>query len=174
MSKVINVFGGPGVGKSTTAAGVFYHLKLNRKSTELVREYAKELVWDEAYVKLEDQLAVTSEQNRRMWQLRKKVDYIVTDSPLLLGIHYMQPDYFPEYFEKMVWEIWNCYDNMNFLIDRQGPYDTNGRYHSEEEAKQLDLEIKEMLDKNNIPYYTVTEGEFAAVSIVNRIIGKDY
>jgi len=167
--KVVNIWGGPGIGKSTTAAGVFYHLKMNRMSSELVREYAKELVWDEAFVQLEDQLAITSEQNRRMWMLRKKVDWIVTDSPLLLGIHYQQPDYFPEYFEKLVWEVFGSYENINYLIERTGPFDPQGRYHDEDQSKQIDKDIKQMLDQNDLPYKTVKEGEFAAVNILNDL-----
>ena len=47
----INLFGGPGVGKSTLAAGLFWFFKTNRLTLkhsyviELVREFAKDLVW---------------------------------------------------------------------------------------------------------------------------------
>lgn len=42
---VINIFGGPGVGKSTVAAGLFYRLKCLHYSVELVEEFAKYLVY---------------------------------------------------------------------------------------------------------------------------------
>ena len=45
--KVINLFGGPGCGKSTTAADLFARMKLRGLSVELVTEYAKDVVWDE-------------------------------------------------------------------------------------------------------------------------------
>jgi hypothetical protein len=41
MTVVVNLFGGPGTGKSTTASGVFYHLKRDNRNVELVQEYAK-------------------------------------------------------------------------------------------------------------------------------------
>jgi adenylate kinase family enzyme len=41
MSKVINLFGGPGCGKSTLAARIFSILKLKDISCELINEYAK-------------------------------------------------------------------------------------------------------------------------------------
>ena len=47
--KVINIFGGPGTGKSVTAAKLFAELKIQNKNCELITEYAKELVYDESY-----------------------------------------------------------------------------------------------------------------------------
>lgn len=39
------MFGSPGSGKSTTAAGLFYKLKTSDYNVELVTEVAKDLVW---------------------------------------------------------------------------------------------------------------------------------
>ncbi len=39
------MFGGPGTGKSTSAAGLFFKMKLAQMEVELVTEYAKDLVW---------------------------------------------------------------------------------------------------------------------------------
>lgn len=86
MSFVINLIGGPGAGKSTTAAGVFFLLKLLNVRCELVTEFAKELTYDENWSDLKRQLYVTAEQERRQRRLVDKVDFIVTDSPLLLGV----------------------------------------------------------------------------------------
>lgn len=168
-AKVINIFGGPGIGKSTTAAGIFYFLKLNSISTELVREYAKEITWEEIQVKLEDQFAVTAEQNRRMWCLRKKVDWIITDSPILLGIHYKQPDYFPNYYDKMLWEIWHCYDNLNFFLERTKEYQPEGRNQTKEEAIEIDRSIKTLLDDHDIPYEIIAGDKNAAPVIADKI-----
>lgn len=44
MTSVINLIGGPGSGKSTTAAGLFFRMKSMGVRCELVTEYAKELV----------------------------------------------------------------------------------------------------------------------------------
>jgi len=83
---VINIFGGPGVGKSTLAAEVFAHFKKNKLNIELVTEYAKDLVWEERNNILKDQLYILAKQNRRLERLRNKgIDVVVTDSPLLLG-----------------------------------------------------------------------------------------
>lgn len=47
MIKVINIFGAPGCGKSTTAAGLFWRMKCDDMSVELVSEYAKACVFED-------------------------------------------------------------------------------------------------------------------------------
>ena len=42
----INFYGGPGIGKSTMAAKMFAALKTAGVKTELVGEFAKDLVYD--------------------------------------------------------------------------------------------------------------------------------
>jgi hypothetical protein len=53
--KVINLWAGPGAGKSTTAAGLFL-MKLTGRRVELVTEYAKEVVYDQDPTRIKNQL----------------------------------------------------------------------------------------------------------------------
>ena len=39
MTKVINLFGGPGAGKSTIASGLFYHMKIAGYNVEMTGEW---------------------------------------------------------------------------------------------------------------------------------------
>ena len=64
MSYVINLVGGPGSGKSTTAAGLFFLMKIRGLRCELVTEYAKELSYDKNWSDLKRQLHVLAEQER--------------------------------------------------------------------------------------------------------------
>ena len=48
MTRVINLLGAPGAGKSTAAAGLFYRMKKEFLSVELVTEYAKDLIYPES------------------------------------------------------------------------------------------------------------------------------
>ena len=49
MSKLVNLFGGPGIGKSSIAAGITYKLKKNHISCNNPYEFPKTLAWDKNY-----------------------------------------------------------------------------------------------------------------------------
>jgi len=79
--KVINLFGGPGSGKSTTAAGLFQKMKLKHMSVELISEYAKKLVYSNRLENMLDQQEyIFAKQNNMLHMLRDKVDFVITDS----------------------------------------------------------------------------------------------
>ena len=98
---LINIYGGPGAGKSTTAAGVFYELKKNGYDCGLVTEMATELVYDEAFNVMNDQIYLFGEQWHRTFRMLGKVDFIVTDSPLLMNIVYNR--FKDEDFDKFIY-----------------------------------------------------------------------
>lgn len=158
--KVINLFAGPGAGKSTTAAGLFYAMKLQQMSVELVTEYAKAMTWERRDNVLSDQLYMFAKQHRTVARLRGHVEYVVTDSPLLLSTVYLTADY-PASFEKMVIEFWNTYDNCNFFLERHKPYVKLGRRQNEDEARAIDDRTRAILDRYNVPY-TVVRGDHEA------------
>lgn len=167
--KCINLFSGPGAGKSTTRAKTFGLMKDNCKNVEEVTEFAKDLTWDENQAALADQLFILGTQNRRQFRLCGKTDWCVTDAPLLLGINYVTPDYLPETFQNLVFELWNSYENYNFFINRTKPYSRVGRKQSEDEARAKDIEIKEMLIKHNIPFIELTDDGKLHEKIYNHI-----
>ena len=88
MTKVINFYGGPSAGKSTMAAQLFGIMKANRFNVEYVPEFAKDLTWKQSKC-LDDQLYVFAVQHHALYTLLGQVDYIITDSPLLLSLHYV-------------------------------------------------------------------------------------
>ncbi len=119
--KVINLFAGPGAGKSTTAAGLFYRMKKEGMNVELCTEYAKELVWDNAIDKLQDQLYVFAKQNHKLERLKTKVDYVITDSPLILCNYYGRKygNSFMHVYSTLIETVWCSYDNLNILLIEQ-------------------------------------------------------
>lgn len=74
--KVINLFGGPGTGKSETASGVFNLLKRNRIRTEYVQEFAKDLTWEGNSTALACQDFIFGNQYYRMFRLSGQVEFI--------------------------------------------------------------------------------------------------
>ena len=80
---VINLFAGPGAGKSTCAWQLAGELSRQEHRVEYVPKYAKELLWDERMDmldgSLEHQQMIFEEQNRRIRRLDGKADIIITD-----------------------------------------------------------------------------------------------
>jgi nicotinamide riboside kinase len=160
ITKVINLFGAPGSGKSTTAAGLFHLMKLAGYSVELVAEYAKQMVWDERKNIFHDQLYITAKQNRCLERLRGKVEWVITDSPLLLAAVYENKGYYPS-FKPLLTELWNSYNNVNFLLQRAKPYVATGRNQTEAESDVIQTEIKDWLVFLRIDYTTLKGDEKA-------------
>jgi hypothetical protein len=143
---VINLFSGPGIGKSTVASGLFYHAKRQGTNVELVTEYAKDMVWEERTNILKDQLYMLAKQNRRLSRLEGRVDYVITDSPLLLCAYYAVKGYYPS-FAAIVREVFDSYANINLILDPAAShsYSPIGRTQTTEEAIQVDIELKNMI-----------------------------
>ena len=146
---IINLIGGPGCGKSTAAAGLFYTLKKLQLNVELSSEWVKSKVYEESYHCMDDQIYIFAKQHHKLFVLRDKVDIIVTDCTLLNSLVYGERS---EYFDKFVLEEFNKFNNLNIIIRRKQEYETSGRVESKDEALKLDEMYKSVMDKNNIPY----------------------
>lgn len=170
--KVINLFAGPGAGKSTTAAMVFAKLKQLGLKAELVTEYAKDKVWEKSFGTLSNQLYVFGKQHHRLWRLQEEVDYAVTDSPLAISLYYGK-NCGPTFLE-LVCEEHYRWPSLNIFLKRVKPYARFGRYQDEAGARDVDVELKEILDKYLIAYENVIGDDLAAENIVNRLIVQDF
>lgn len=141
---VCNLYGGPGTGKSSTASQLFSLMKWEGEDVELVDEFAKQLVWEEHFNCMADQLWVSANQNRKLERLKGKVRYIITDSPLDLCWVYGQ-NYMPKTFIPFILDIADQYDNFNVMLRRKKAYNPKGRIQDENGAKDLDGQIRHML-----------------------------
>lgn len=176
MTKVINLFGGSGVGKSTVAALLFAHMKMKGLHVELVREYVKLWAWGGRKVRKEDQIYLLGKQSAYESMLYGKVDYIVTDSPVLLAGVYAEwhngkdGEYVTAAANSFVEQAQRVseVEVRNYMLTRSGPFDTRGRWESEEEAISLDGFLELYLERNNHPYQVVGGTE---MDKVNAIIG---
>ncbi len=157
MSLIVNLWGPPSSGKSTQAAGLFYKLKMRSIECELITEKAKDLTWEENYNALKNQLYVSANQLYRQERVEDKVDVIVTDSPILLGLFYNQEkDYkIRNAYENMMLEIFNSKDNLNVWVRRKHKYNNNGRNQTEEQSNDLCDKMLKFFEYHNIPVLTV-------------------
>jgi hypothetical protein len=181
MSKIINLFGGPGIGKSTQASGLFTEMKKHHMSVEYTYEFPKEVAWEGNVSQLKDQFFITANQHRNISRLYGKVDYIIVDSPIILGSIYEQRygEGYPASFYGMsglsnfIWKLFKQYDNINILLTRNNEtYDSNGRLQDLQEAQEIDNEIKETLLINSIPFAEFNVHNNTAVDIFKYITQK--
>jgi hypothetical protein len=149
-AKVINMVGGPGCGKSSTAAGLFFLMKCAGIRCELVTEFAKELTYDENWTDLKRQLYVLAEQERRQRRLLGKVDFIVTDCPLLLSMAYVSNPMELYAVEHSAQNLWAHYENINFALTRAKPYHRFGRSQTEQEARAIDHKLMAEVFKDEV------------------------
>jgi len=140
------------VHNSTGAAYIFSQLKMMGVNCELVTEVAKDFTWEENKQALSCQEYTFGKQSFRMKRCRDKVDVIITDSPLPLGIFYNINPVLGEHYEQLVLDVFNTYDNMNYGIVRDKPYSPIGRNQTEAESNEIGDRIQFFLDDHSIPY----------------------
>lgn len=157
---IINLYGGPGTSKSTTATALFAKMKKAGYRCEYVHEYAKDLTYKENWKVLTDQGYVFSKQHHKIWTLKNSVDFIITDSPILLTLSYIGKDtiYDTDEFRNYVKSMYNSYNNIDIFLKRNTdvhPYQTYGRSQTLEEAIIKDKEIRSILEENNKSYLNI-------------------
>jgi nicotinamide riboside kinase len=173
-TRVVNLTGGPGSGKSTTAAGLFFEMKTRDKKVELVTEFAKELTYEGRLVERSDQRAILHEQQRRLDRLVGKVDWIITDSPLFVGLVYGQGYFATEAFERHLMRAFNSYENVNVFVDRAKPYQGYGRTQGEDEARQIDGALRGTMCRLGIEKHLQLAGLRGAPTIIANHLERTY
>lgn len=166
---VINMFAGPSSGKSTTAAAVFSLLKIHGVNAELITEFAKDLTWENRHFTLGNQSYIMAKQYHRMWRVRNQVDVMVTDSPLLLSLVYNESQ--PQCIRESTLHHFNEFNNINYYLKRVKPYNPLGRNQTEEEARELDNQIRKVLFRCDIKYQMVS-GSYKGSNTIARNILK--
>lgn len=153
--KVINLFGPPGVGKSSLRSGVFWLMKSLHMSVEEVSEYAKYLVLTDRTWQLQrEQLYLLAKQHHKQLILRGQYEYAVTDSPLLLCAFYAGLDDGSS-FVQLTREMYEQFDNINFYVTRNltdGHFEAQGRVHDRAQALRVDGQLRERLERWGVQY----------------------
>jgi len=179
MSLIINFFGGPGIGKSTQASGLFTKMKKNQMNVEQTYEFPKLMAWEENYSAVKDQFYITANQHRNITRLYNKVDYIIVDSPIILGLIYKEryntkPEYpsmfYDETFDEFIIKLFKNYNSLNVLLVRDDiTYDNIGRLQNLEESKLIDEDIKQQLITNEIPFVEFKVNNNTTTNIFNYL-----
>jgi len=169
---VINMFGGPGCAKSSTAAGIFYNMKKLHYDVEFAYEAAKELVWEQRHITLQQQDYVSAEQHRRLYLLRDKVQFVVTDCPILMGCVYADHDEWSGLFPHL-FKTFHKYRNINVLLKRDPSvlYQARGRNQSYIQSLADDQKIQDMLVGNNIEFIEAAVNGNIAEELIQGELG---
>lgn len=151
----INLFGGPGSGKSTMAAKIFAALKLHGVSVEHVQEYVKAWTyynrrpnkWDQTYFFGKQQ------QAEYRYLAHCETGVVVTDSPLLQGVYYSQSDSIKSNLLNLALEYEQEFPSFNIFVYRGNKtFHQEGRWQNLDEAKSIDTGTLKLLKDNNIDY----------------------
>jgi hypothetical protein len=169
------MFAGPGAGKSTTAAGLFYKLKHDGYNVELVTEYAKKKTFENNNVSLSKQYYISAKQIYYQELAEQNYDIVITDSPILLGLIYA--DFLKGNSDKdtniiynahreFILSVFNSKNNYNIFIERNDTTFSNiGRNQDLVESKDIDKKILNLLHDNGYKYTKL---------IKNKTIQEDY
>ena len=153
----INLYGGPGVGKSTLAAVAYAWLQQHDYSAELVREWVKVWAYRGRRIKPFDYVYTFANQlHAEDRLLQEGVEILVTDSPVYLQCMYAAKHqmraaselrYIAKWFEE-------TYPSVNFFVDRAqfAVYEQAGRYEDLGAAMEMDQYILTCLQAWHIPF----------------------
>ena len=161
MKRRVNLFAGPSSGKSTVAAKLFSLFKEEGRTVELVREYVKDWAYENRHPEGFDQFYITAKQlHKEEIPLRNGVEFIITDSPLLLGAYYCEKYgefHISQNLQGIAYLFDIKYPPLNIFINRADrPYNQNGRFQNEKDARQIDDEIQRFLTRNGEKFVEFT------------------
>lgn len=174
---IINLYGGPGAGKSTSSAYLYYLLKCQQENVELVREYVKNWAWENRPFGVYDELYFLGKQVRHESMLFGKVKYIVTDAPVYMTAYYANLYCslgFAQGVEKAAYAFYqqakdDGHNHVHVYLKRHRPYQAEGRYQNEQEALAVDDGVLKMLDRLDVPVIHATPEEEDLKRVLEQI-----
>ena len=178
MTNVINFISGPGVGKSIMTSLLFARLKIMGYNTEIIPEYAKQLVWTEDFDLLNNQYHVSYYQNKLIRALDGKFEIAVTDGCLLHGLVYniVNPHNTSDKdkTKKAILDWFHMSNNINIFLERNVDikYQQEGRLESLEKAIHIDNLLKFQLFDNKIEHKVFRSSEDLIPDMIEYVKNK--
>ncbi len=171
---VINLIGGPGCGKSLMSCLLFSELKIRGYVVEYAQEYVKKLIWKNDIQILNNQHYIITKQYKLINELNNHVEFIITDSPILLGLYYNRHNKNNicdiQKTEEEIKKYISEFNNINVFIER-GLYkfEQQGRIHTEDESKNIDIKLLNILDELDYQYSSFKSSKDSVNDIINYI-----
>ena len=166
-TKVVNIIGGPGCGKSLFSAAIMLHLHQHHKTVEQLPDHARLLVWRGDHDALRNQYQIALQQFRMLELLHTQVQYLVCECslPQLLyyNAHYADNVCDIARTRAQILQWYGRHDNINVLVERgDGPYVQAGRRQDEEGARAVDRALRVLLDQEHIAH-TIVRADLDAI-----------
>lgn len=163
MIKRINLVGGPGVGKSTIAADIWSALKKLHKPVELVDEAIKGMAWQKIPPQGFDSVWLFGKQLHREEVVLRSGGMVVTSGPLLLQTGYMFANNtaYTAGMVKVAQAFEAAYPSLSVWIERDVPYQSEGRYETSEQAKHMDDVLFEWCSTKGSIHQVIKPSDFA-------------
>lgn len=150
---VIEIYGGPSIGKSTCAAELYSAFKHKQVRVEIAHEYVKRWAWEGRPVGAFDAYYILGKQIKEESSLFGKVDVVVSECPVALSATYAEL-YAPEYVRRgIAAAVRSYYDavaqvghrRIAVMLPRRHRYEAEGRFEDEEQALIVDAIIATQL-----------------------------
>ena len=176
---IVNLYGAPGAGKSTGSAYIFGQLKMNNISVELVREFVKDKIYEKSEGVFNDQVYILGKQHFRQTNVKGNVDVIITDCPLIIQAYYTDKYKFPyaDELRQLVLKLYSLENNINYFVNRDKPYNPDGRFQTEADSDSISSNLKEYLDNLNIEYKeingNITDYDSVVADIIKMVRGTN-
>lgn len=164
----ICLYGGPGCGKSSVAADIFANLKKDRYNVELVTEYIKFWTFLDRRPQGFDQGYTMNKQiHYEDVRLRNGIDYIVSESPILLSAFYSKRHKVQGWEHLLGYSkvFENVYPGLHIFLDRTGVgYCPTGRWENLDQAIEIDHEMKDWLEEHAPGYVVLPTQDLGAIN----------
>ena len=159
----INLYAGPGGGKTTFALDLTIRLKKAGYHGEFVEETYKDRVFSHYTHSWNDQLLFFAEQwKKETIRLEEESCVTVTDCPILMSAFYAQynDQSIAQNLFDMARTLEEKYPSINIFLLREDNHHTNfGRNHGLDESKEMDESIIHMLHRERMGFFKYKPSE---------------
>jgi hypothetical protein len=156
-TQIINIIGGPGCDKSLFSAAIILYLNLHHKSVETIPDFAKSLVWQRNFEVLKNQYFIAQRQFEMLSLLDGQVQFLITECSLPQVLYYNETyadnicDIGKTRAQILAW--YGQHNNVNIFVERgEKKYVHTGRFQDETQARSIDIGLRELLTRENMPY----------------------
>lgn len=154
---VIELLGGPGSGKSTLAADIFVRMKQQGIRAELIPEHVKYWAWESKPVGPFDQIYLFGQQVRHESRLYGKVDYIISDSPVIMYPVYEETYQGHSIIRPSVLAFIQATAakgilRSTFALPRVVHYEAVGRFETDSQVQTIDDNLEAFYEAQSYPH----------------------